>query len=297
MIGSNGADVLIGLGGNDRLDGRRGADLMQGGTGDDSYFVDNPGDRVIERAGEGHDSVFSWVSFTLGGQAIEDLSLMGSAALSGTGNALANTITGNLAANRLDGGGGRDVLIGGRGDDLYIVRDSGDRTVERPGQGLDTIWAFVTWTLQAETERLMIKGLGTLDGTGNGLSNHLVGNGQDNRLNGKGGVDFLRGNGGADVFVFDQKPGAAHADRIKDFTSGTDRIALQADVFGLASGGLKAAQFARHDGPQTAQTRVIYNEKTGWLSYDPDGTGGAAALPFARLAGTPDLVFSDIFAF
>ncbi|WP_233149369.1 calcium-binding protein [Herbaspirillum camelliae] len=56
------------LTGNDRnniLDGLGGADTMTGGKGDDSYYVDNRGDRVVEKAGEGIDTVYATVSTTL----------------------------------------------------------------------------------------------------------------------------------------------------------------------------------------------------------------------------------------
>jgi len=46
-----------------------------------------------------------------------NLVLTGSAAINGTGNALANTITGNSAANLLNGVAGADQLIGGAGND------------------------------------------------------------------------------------------------------------------------------------------------------------------------------------
>jgi len=80
--------------------------------------VDNAGDRVIEASGAGTDLVLSSVSFNLTGQAIENLTLTGGAAINGIGNGLANRITGNDAANLLQGGtGGADTLDGGLGAD------------------------------------------------------------------------------------------------------------------------------------------------------------------------------------
>lgn len=64
-------------------------------------------------SGSGVDTVSSSVSFSLSGtQArgdIEHLTLLGSANIDGTGNALANVITGNDGANALDGGSGNDT--------------------------------------------------------------------------------------------------------------------------------------------------------------------------------------------
>ncbi|BEV15978.1 calcium-binding protein [Herbaspirillum sp. DW155] len=66
------------LTGNDRdniLDGMAGADTMTGGKGDDSYYVDNVGDKVIENAGEGVDTVYATVSTTLAAN-VENLVLL-----------------------------------------------------------------------------------------------------------------------------------------------------------------------------------------------------------------------------
>ena len=41
-------------------------------------------------------------------------------------------------------------------------------------------------------------------------------------------------------------------------------------------------------GAHDASDRVIYNMTTGSLYYDPDGTGGTAAVRFAVLTGSPD---------
>src|SRR5437868_2916740 len=93
-LGSN--DRLFGGGGNDVLDGRAGADTMTGGTGNDSYYVDNPGDLVIEKANEGTDTVFASISYTLPAN-VENLTLLDvvDAFLIGTGNSLDNVIIGN----------------------------------------------------------------------------------------------------------------------------------------------------------------------------------------------------------
>ncbi len=48
---------------------------------------------------------------------VNQLVLLGAAALNGTGNGSANTLTGNKAANILQGGAGNDLLTGGLGND------------------------------------------------------------------------------------------------------------------------------------------------------------------------------------
>src|SRR3989440_110505 len=103
--------ILQGKGSNapmsDTMDGGAGADSMVGGTGDDIYFVDNPGDLVVEQQSEGIDEVRSTINYTLPDW-VNNLTLIGSA-VSGTGNGIDNVITGNELANVLAGGDGNDT--------------------------------------------------------------------------------------------------------------------------------------------------------------------------------------------
>ena len=110
LLGLGGNDTLTGLAGNDKLDGGAGADTMTGGLGNDTYFVDNAGDKVIEKAGEGTDTVNALISYQLTAN-VENLLLGGTSAINGAGNALDNTLTGNAADNTLWGLAGKDKTI------------------------------------------------------------------------------------------------------------------------------------------------------------------------------------------
>ncbi len=125
LSGLAGNDVLFGRAGDDTLDGGLGADTMYGEAGDDTYIVDNPADVVIESSGNGTDTVRSSVMYTLPAS-VENLTLIGSAAVNGTGNALDNILKGNAAANVLTGAAGNDTYVfdPGWGQDVVSENDS-----------------------------------------------------------------------------------------------------------------------------------------------------------------------------
>jgi Ca2+-binding RTX toxin-like protein len=235
LKGGGGKDLLIGAGGNDKLEGGEGNDTLEGGTGidilaggkgDDSYLVDETGDKIVELPNQGFDAVRSLAAvYTLGANA-EDLVLL-TGALIGTGNATGNTITGNGVSNKLDGAGGNDTLLGkegidvllggagndtldggvaadtmtgGAGNDLYLVDSTSDVVMEAAGGGTDHVRSVIGGLfLGANVENLTYLGSGNFVGFGNALANVLVGNDGKNSLFGDKGNDTLDGALGNDT--------------------------------------------------------------------------------------------------
>lgn len=127
LRGGAGADVLDGGADHDVLDGGTGNDVMIGGGGNDIFYVDSVTDVVVEGADPGFDTVFASISNYTLADWVENLSFTGTAAYTGTGNAVGNQIQGSISNDtihglggndRLIGFGGNDTLNGGKGDDL-----------------------------------------------------------------------------------------------------------------------------------------------------------------------------------
>jgi Ca2+-binding RTX toxin-like protein len=98
---------------------------MAGLDGNDTYWVDNSGDVILEiaGAGTGSDTVIATTSYVLAaGRAIETLRTTGSASaylVNLVGNELAQSIQGNAAGNLLLGKAGSDTLFGAGGNDTF----------------------------------------------------------------------------------------------------------------------------------------------------------------------------------
>ncbi|WP_162820423.1 beta strand repeat-containing protein [Microvirga calopogonii] len=231
LFGNDGNNTLDGLAGNDTLEGGKGADVLKGGAGadslvgglgDDTYVIDADDHTLngIEAEGEGRDTVqVDFDAYKLFVN-FEDLTLTGSANISGTGNAVANFIRGNTGNNTLIGlegddslmgGAGADRMEGGAGSDLYWVDNAGDVVVDS-GAGFDRVLASVSYTLAANIEYLAFEGSGNFVGTGNDLDNTMYGNTGANTLDGGAGRDQLDGGEGNDKLI-----GGAGDDTITDW--------------------------------------------------------------------------------
>ena len=229
LTGNGLANTLRGNAGANLLNGGGGADTMTGGAGGDVYIVDNPGDKVVELAGDaGTDTVLAICSYSLDGQAIENLILAGSADISALGNGLANALTGNAGANILNGGAGADTMTGGAGSDTYVVDNGGDRIVELTGDaGTDTVLSIISYSIAGTAvENLTFVGSANLNGLGNDLANTLTGNAGANTLNGGAGADTMTGGAGSDTYVVEnagdrciEANGAAGIDTVLSTTS------------------------------------------------------------------------------
>ena len=277
--------ILIGTGNIDGtgnalaniLVGNAGVNELRGMGGNDIYVVQTAGDKAIEQANAGIDTVSASVSYTLGPN-IENLRLTGSGNLNGTGNNLANTLTGNAGINELRGMGGNDV---------YVVQNTADKAIEAANQGTDRVNSSVTFTLGANVELLVLTGDAAIDGTGNGLNNRLTGNAASNTLTG--------GNG-SDAFVFNAALAASNVDEVTDFSVPDDIFHLDNAVFtGLAAGALAAGAF--HIGAHAAQAgdRIVYNSATGALMFDSNGSLAGGETRFATLDAGLALTHKDFF--
>ncbi|MBI3901521.1 MAG: hypothetical protein HY306_01030, partial [Nitrosomonadales bacterium] len=167
---------------------------MTGGGGNDTYYVDNVSDTIIENANiglGGTDTVIASISYTLGA-GLENLTLVTQAGTGVAGAGTGLTAVGNAGNNIItDSTTGTNTLVGGAGNDTYVIQ-SGDTVTELANEGTaDTIQANFTYTLVANVENLTLTGSSAINGTGNTLDNVIDGsqNSAANTLTGGGGND------------------------------------------------------------------------------------------------------------
>lgn len=232
--------------------------------------------------------------------------------IGGAGN---DTIYGGLGSDVLNGGSGVDTMRGNAGNDVYYVDNTSDKAIELAGEGSDLVKSNVTFTLGANVEALTLTGANAVNGYGNGLANALTGNNVANTLAGNLGNDILRGNGGNDAlngggggdnliggagqdnltggagqdsFVFNTALGPGNVDTIKDYTRADDVIRLENSIFTSLSttGPLNADNFKVGINAADESDFIIYNNNTGALYYDADGSGAGSKVLIANVYST-----------
>ena len=218
----------------------------------------------------------------------------GSDILNGLGGA--DVLKGYGGNDRLFGGAGLDTIYGGSGNDTYYFASPREiREYARSGTDMVITKSSYSLASLAHVENLGADQSVTaaLRLTGNDLANAIVGgkgadtinggNGHDD-IYGMLGKDVLSGGAGSDEFLFWEKPSSTNVDLITDFNSRDDLI----NLFGTWSrqSALTPKQLGSdgfHVGKKAAdkEDRVIYDQSTGNLFFDADGTGPARQMKFA----------------
>lgn len=219
ITGTAGADKLYASGtsasivdtgaGNDVIFGNANFNqTLKGGTGDDVYYVRAATTTIVENANEGIDIARASVDYTLASN-VENLYLE-QGGLTGTGNALNNSIVGSSGIDTMYGMDGNDTLRGNDGDDIAWG-----------GNGFDT--------LRGDNGNDKLYGEAGDDSLNGGAGNDLLngGTGNDLLLGGTGN-DVMTGGAGSDIFRFYAADVTTYSvDEITDFTSGQDKIDLK----------------------------------------------------------------------
>lgn len=291
MTGTAGSDQYIGTAFNDTFEGSAGADILNGGSGIDFVSFAHAKSGVIASLTSGS-----------GGDAAGD-TYIGIEGL--VGSAFDDVFFGNGSA----------ILKGGLGNDTYHVK-AGDVFEEAVNGGRDTVIVGGSYALaaNAQIEILKLSGVSSKAPahlTGSDIANEIHGHAGTNTLKGQGGDDMIFGGGGndklyggrgKDIFVFDTKPNKkSNVDRIYDFNPKDDSIHLENKVFtklgkgSVAGVKFKSDMFVKGPHARDREDRVIYDDKTGALYYDKDGTGSSAQVKIATLNKNLKLTYKDFF--
>lgn len=128
---------LSGSTGNDSMWGDADVTVtMRGTLGDDIYYLYSTKNKALERAGEGVDTVDTWMSYKLPDH-IENLIVTGDRRFA-IGNSADNIVSGSSKRQTIDGGKGDDVLVGGGADTFIFAAGTGSDLI-RDFSGDDTV--------------------------------------------------------------------------------------------------------------------------------------------------------------
>ena len=300
ITGNDADNLLRGNGGDDMLIGGGGLDIASYTHAAAAVSIDLNFDVQSNTGGDGTDT---YVSIEGARGSKFDDTLTGDDGVNFLhGDAGDDTINGGLAGDTLFGGAGQDVMDGGGGHDTLDGHLGND--ILHGGAFNDTLYGGA--------------GDDTIDG-GDGIDHGYGGDGNDNVTSywayGEAGDDTVTGYNvyggtgndtlyGSRYWFNTPLDPVNNVDHMPDFnnqepSNGTsptfddyhgDLIRLSSEIFGAAVSNDHEDRF--HVGTQAAdaEDRIIYDQPTGRIFYDPDGTGAEEQVLFATV--TPGLWLS-----
>ncbi|MEI7795387.1 MAG: hypothetical protein WCI06_01995 [Methylococcaceae bacterium] len=299
-----GNDTYFGGAGNDLLIGHQGADSLDGGTGNDTFLITSFGG-ALGAAGKADDGNLEWIAgdVIIGGSGTDTLRITGGAATSTTVTLTDKNFKGmeivqvGAKVGRLNVEDAALQLL----NNHYYQDVAGIITGKdlRAGQTADNV---IVDASAIKTNGLMF--------VGNTNANTFIGTNKADTFIGNGGNDVLTGGAGADKFVF----GKVHAqtitgdattiqtyqdvasdltgvDTITDFKSGTDKIAVNLELFNVPTGStvkINPAYFLSFDNGY-----LSFDKTTHTLSYDADGNEAGNSVALVVLTGVSNLTAND----
>lgn len=214
----------------------------------------------------------------------------------------------NTLGNTMRGYAGADTLVGSSDDDTFYVDHKGDKVVESFTESKqDKVVTSISYALGKNVENLSSSGSSAVSLTGNSLNNIIVGNAGKNTIKGGGGNDTIDGGSGndtlvggigKDVFVFSNKLGKTNNfDTVTDFSVKDDTIMLDNAIFKklTRTGTLNKAFYKVGTVAKDGNDHILYDDTTGYLRYDADGSGKGASVIFAKLKPGLALTHADFY--
>jgi VCBS repeat-containing protein len=254
LNGSTGNDTLRGADGNDTLRGRAGNDVLDGEAGVDLLSL-------ADSSGAVNFTLVQSASPTVVNLAGVGLGTDSYSNIEGViGSNFSDVLTGSGLDDVLQGGRGRDTLAGAAGSDTLAGGANPDSFDYRgllnwAASGMDTLTDFAN---------------GTTGGAGN---SRAIAN----------ATSLAALNGDALIVSYSELAGLA------GFNGGSLAHPDAGRFSTLGSGDLSTTGSANQ-----ARAQFVYEQTTGILAFDPDGTGASEAIPIVTLGSHPVLVSAEI---
>lgn len=323
-----GNDTYYGFDGDDFITGHGGADYLDGGAGDDLFVIGGFGSGNQGTSSKADDGKAEWINpadkasyggkfdVVVGGAGTDTLRITtgigadtkahGTVVLNDDNFKLMEVVQVGATVGTLNV---EDAGIKQINNHLYFRANSSvTDTTSTAGNNGGTITNVVVDASGVTKNGLRFEG--------NAQAQTFIGTTKDDVFVGNGGNDTLTGGAGKDTFVFGKVyeqivTGSSTAvqtyvntafnltgvDTITDFTSGSDKIQLNKDMFAafgsassVVAGNIKVGAGAI---AADADDFLLFDTTTKTLKYDADGNGSGATVDIAILTGVSTISATD----